>query len=235
ARLGGGILQLVGDVGVLELRAEALVEPDDRAVLDQVDEALERALDADREIEHSRTGAEAVLDHADAHVEVRARAVELVDEAHARNMVLLGLPPDGFRLRLDAGDAVEAGYGAVEHAKRALDLDGEIDVAGRIDDVDTVLRPIAGGPETSGRRRCDGDPALLLLLHPVHGRRALMDFADLVGLAGVIEDALGRRRLAGVDVRHDADVAIAFERMAAGHFNHSLAMWGAAKQRLLTI
>jgi hypothetical protein len=44
-----------------------------------------------------------------------------------------------------------------------------------------------------------------------------MDFADLVGLAGVVKDALGRRRLAGVDVRHDADVAIALERMAAGH------------------
>jgi hypothetical protein len=44
-----------------------------------------------------------------------------------------------------------------------------------------------------------------------------MDLADLVGLAGIIEDALGRRRLAGVDVRHDADVAIALERMAAGH------------------
>jgi hypothetical protein len=44
-----------------------------------------------------------------------------------------------------------------------------------------------------------------------------MDLADLVGLAGVIEDALGRRRLAGVDMGHDADVAIAVERMAAGH------------------
>jgi hypothetical protein len=55
-----------------------------------------------------------------------------------------------------------------------------------------------------------------------------VDLADLIGLAGVIEDALGCRRLAGVDVRHDADVAIAFERMAAGHFNQSLAMWGAS-------
>jgi hypothetical protein len=44
-----------------------------------------------------------------------------------------------------------------------------------------------------------------------------MHFADLVGLAGIIEDALGRRRLAGVDMRHDADIAIAVERMAAGH------------------
>jgi hypothetical protein len=36
-----------------------------------------------------------------------------------------------------------------------------------------------------------------------------MDFADLVGLAGVVKDALGRRGLAGVDMRHDAEVAVA--------------------------
>src|SRR3546814_4424934 len=45
----------------------------------------------------------------------------------------------------------------------------------------------------------------------------VMDFADLVRLAGVIEDTLGRRGLAGVDVRHDTEIAIAFERMAACH------------------
>ena len=212
---------------IVELRAQALVEPDDRAVLDQVDEALELALETDRQIQHRRASAEAILDHADAHVEVGAGAVELVDEAHPRNLVLLGLPPDGLRLRLDAGNAVEAGDRAVEHAQRTLDLDGEVDVARRVDDVDAVLGTVPGGPEAGRRGRRDRDPALLLLLHPVHGRGALVDLADLVGLAGVIEDALGRRRLAGVDVRHDADVAIAFERMAAGHFISSLAMWGA--------
>ena len=114
---------------IFELRAEALLEPDDRAVLDQVDEALEAAFDADREIEDGRAGAEAILDHADADLEVRAGAVELVDEAHPRHFVLLGLAPDGLGLRLDAGDAVEAGDRAVEHAQRTLDLDGEVDVA----------------------------------------------------------------------------------------------------------
>ena len=60
-------------------------------------------------------------------------------------------------------------------------------------------------------------PALLLLLHPVHGRGAVMHLADLVGLAGVEEDPLGRRRLAGVDMRHDAEVAVAVEGIIAGH------------------
>ena len=145
----GGVLEVGRDVLIFELRAEALVEPDDRAVLDQVDEALEAALDADRQIQHRRTRAEAVLDHADAHVEVGAGAVELVDEAHPRNVVLLGLAPHGLRLRLDAGNAVEAGDRAVEHAQRTLDLDGEVDVARRVDDVDAVLGPLPRRPTRS--------------------------------------------------------------------------------------
>ena len=63
----------------------------------------------------------------------------------------------------------------------------------------------------------DGDAALPLLDHPVHLGGALVDLADLVGLAGVVEDPLGRGGLARVDVGHDADVARASERVLADH------------------
>ena len=112
--------------------------------------------------------------------EVRADAVHLVDVGDARHAVLVGLAPDGLRLRLHAGDRVEQRDGAVEHAQRALHLDGEVHVAGRVDDVDAVVVPLGGG---GGRG--DRDAALLLLLHPVHGGRALVDLAHLVGAAGV--------------------------------------------------
>src|SRR5437762_2672952 len=49
--------------------------------------------------------------------------------------------------------------------------------------------------------------ALLLLLQPVHGGRALMDLTDLVVDAGVVQDALGGGGLARVDMGHDPDVA----------------------------
>jgi hypothetical protein len=125
-------------------------------------------------------------------------------------VVPVGLAPDGLGLRLDAGDGVEHGDRAVEHAERTLDLDGEVDVAGRVDDVDPMALPLArrGG-------RGDRDAALALLRHPVHDGRALVDLADLVGATGVVEDALGRRGLAGVDVRHDPDVAGAGKRIFA--------------------
>src|SRR3546814_10736915 len=118
---------------------------------------------------------------------------------------------------LDASHAIERRNRAVEDAQRALDLDGEVDVSGGVDDVQAMLGTLAliGLPQAGGRRGGDGDAAFLFLFHPVHRRGAVMDFADLVGLAGIIEDALGRRGLAGVVVRHETEIAIALERMAA--------------------
>ena len=161
----------------------------------------------------SGVGVQPVAHHVDAAEEVGARAVELVDEAHARNAVLVGLAPHGLGLRLDAGDTVVHGDRTVEDAQRPLDLDGEVDVAGRVDDVDRVVLPGA-----LGRGGRDRDAALLLLLHPVHRGGAVVDLTDLVVDAGVEEDALGRGGLARVDMRHDPDVAGPGELGVISHF-----------------
>src|SRR4029077_18544032 len=97
---------------------------------------------------------------------------------------------------------VEYRHRTVQHTQAALHFSGEVDVSGRIDDIDVAVPPL-----TSRRGRGDGDAPLLLLLHPVHHRGAFMDFANLVGAAGVIEDALGRGGLTGINVGHDPDVA----------------------------
>src|SRR5690606_21217113 len=83
-----------------------------------------------------------------------------------------------------------------------------------VDQVDLV-GVAAVFPAGGGGGGGDGDPALLLLGHPVHGGGTVVHLADLVGQAGVEENALGRGGLAGIDVRHDADVARVFE--VAGH------------------
>jgi hypothetical protein len=80
-------------------------------------------------------------------------------------------------------------------------LDGEVHVPGRIDDVDSEALPERGRGGGG-----DGDPPLLLLDHPVHGRSALVHLAELVRAPGVVEDPLGGRGLAGIDVSHDPDV-----------------------------
>ncbi len=208
-----GLIDHVGrNVDVVILRAERLVVPDDALHANEIDEALEVALRADRQLDRDGLGAQAVDDVLQALEEVRADLVHLVGEDDARNLVLVALAPNRFGLRLDALVGVENHDRAVEHAQRTLDLDGEVDVAGRVDDVQTLAVP-----ECGGRGRRDGDAALLLLLHPVHRRGAFVHLADLMVLAGVVEDPLGGRGLAGIDVRHDAEVAVVLDGMSAGH------------------
>ena len=204
-------LELGRDVDDVDLVAE-VVAVVDGLHLDQVDDALELVLAADRDLDRHGVRAEALLDRLDPAPEVGAGPIELVDEAEARHAVAIGLSPDRLGLRLDTGHAVEDDDRAIEHAKAALDLDREVHVPGRIDDVDTMV-----APERGRRGRGDGDAPLLLLGHPVHRRGALVDLADLVDLLRVEEDPLGHGRLAGVDMRDDSDVPRLRERNLSCH------------------
>src|SRR5207248_10358561 len=84
-------------------------------------------------------------DGAHGHEEVGPHPVHLVDEADARDLVLVRLPPDGLALRLDAVDRVEHRAGAVEYPQGALDFNGEVDVPRGVDDVVLLFAPVEGG------------------------------------------------------------------------------------------
>ena len=214
--LGRLLEELGGNVLRVQLRAER-VGPHVCAHLDEVDDAAEVLLLADRQLHGHRPRAEPVDHRLHGREEVRADAVHLVHEGDAWDAVAVCLAPDGLGLRLDTGDGIEHRHRAVEDAERALHLDRKVHVPGRIDDVHPNV-----APERRRRSRRDRDPALLLLHHPVHDGGALVDLAHLVRAAGVVEDPLGRRRLAGVDVRHDPDVAHPVERdCSLGHLHRA--------------
>ncbi len=212
AVLGRLLFHVGRDFLVVEIGAERLVVPRDRLHANEIDDAPKGRLDAERKLQANGLGAHAIHELVDAAEEIGADLVHLVGEHDTRHIVFVGLAPHGLGLRLDALVAVEHAYGAVQHAERALHFDREVDVAGRIDDIQPLV-----APETGRRGGRDGDAALLLLLHPVHGGRAIMDLADLVALAGVIEDSLRSRGLPGIDVRHDAEIAVVLDFMNARH------------------
>ena len=196
----------------LKLSVEFLFFPDHALHADEVNQTLKIVFGADRKLDRNRLGAEAVDDVLQTFIEVGARLIHLVGEDDTRNLVLVALAPDGFGLRLNALVGIEHAYCAVEHAQRTLDFDGEVDVAGSVDDVQTLA-----APERSRRSRCDCDAALLLLLHPIHRRGTFVHFADFMALAGVIENALGRRGFTGIDMRHDTEITVVLYGMNAGH------------------
>ena len=114
---GGSLGELGRDLldGVV-LTELGLAAPGEGLHGDQADDADEVGLGTDRDLQHERVGVQPLDHHVDAAEEVRTGAVELVDEAHARDAVLLGLPPDLLGLRLDAYHTVVDGDGPVEHS-----------------------------------------------------------------------------------------------------------------------
>ena len=181
------------------------VVPDVSLHTNQIDNASEVVLSADRQLYDKRGRAQLGFDGVDGVVEVSAELIHLVDEADTRNAVLVSLTPHGFGLRLHAFLAVEHGNGTIEHTQGALHLGREVHVARGIDDVDLELvLGVVGltAPEAGGSSGLDGDTTFLLLRHEVHGGGAVVGLADLVE-----QNTLGSGGLAGINVGHDADIA----------------------------
>ena len=191
--------------------------------LHQVDDALEGIFRADRQLDGDSVALETVVDHVQHVVEVRAHDIHLVDVDHAGNLVVIGLAPHSLGLGLDAALGAENGHAAVQNAQGTLDLNGEVDVARGIDDVETGLGELvlAALPVAGGSGGGDGDTTLLLLRHPVHRGGTVVGLADLVVDAGIVEDTLGGGRLAGVDMGHNADISGIFQRDFSCHISVS--------------
>ena len=93
-------------------------------------DALEGILAADGQLDRHAVGVQAVMQHLDAVEEVGAHGVHLVDLNHAGDLVFVCLTPDRLGLGLDAALGSQNGNGTVQHAQRALHLNGEVHVAG---------------------------------------------------------------------------------------------------------
>ena len=100
-----------------ELVGAHLVGVGDRLHLNEVDDSGEVAFGADRELNWDRVGAETIDHRLYALGEVCSGAVHLVDVGDPRHGVLVGLAPDSFGLRLNAGYRVKKGDCAVEHTQ----------------------------------------------------------------------------------------------------------------------
>ena len=110
----------------------------------------------------------------------------------------------GERLRLDALGGIDHQQRTLAGGQRPVHLIGEIDVAGGVDQVEdvvlAVLRPVV---EAHGLR-LDGDAALAL---DVHGIEHLRLHLPLGQAPGHLDEPVGERRLAMVDMGDDGEVA----------------------------
>ena len=192
--------ELVGDLA-LGVRAP-LVEK--ALVGEQIGDAAEARLFADRELERRNAGAELRPELVEGALEVGTLPVELVDEDHAGQVQLRGDPPDRLGLHLDAIDRADHEHRKVGHPQRGMDVADEVGVARGVDEVDLVALPLERGQ----RQRQAQVPLLLLGLEVTH-RGAVLDATRSGDRSRSEQERLSERGLArsGVpDKRHIADL-----------------------------
>ena len=129
--------------------------------------------------------------------------VDLVERRDDLEIVLHGQVAVGQRLRLDPLGRIDHQHHALARRQAAADLVAEVDVAGRVDEVQRVPLPV-----DTYVLRLDGDATLALEIHRIEVLGAHV--AHLDG-ARELQDAVAQRALAVVDVGDDGEIANSFE------------------------
>ena len=162
------------------LCAHGLVVPDDGFHLNQIHHTLESLFCTNRYLYRTGCRTQNLLNLAYYREEVRTAAVHLIHVAHAGYHIFIRLTPYGLALGLHAAYCAEGSHSTVQNAQRTLYLYREIHVTRSVNQIDFVLLALVG-PIGSGSCRGNRDTTLLLLLHPVHRRSAIVHLAYLMG------------------------------------------------------
>ncbi len=168
---------------------------------DEVDDAAEALLLADRGLHGHAGPAELLLELVHDAAAVGALAVHAVDDDESGEPEVLAGLPGLFGLDLDARDRVDDDERRVRGAQAAEHLRDEDSVARRVDQVDLLLLPLERRD-----REPDRDLPVDLLGVEVCRRVAFLDAAEPRRGAGLVEQRGDERRLSDAVVPHDGDV-----------------------------
>src|SRR5262249_46628559 len=131
------------------------------------------------------------------------RQIDLVEHRYDLVVVIDRLINVGERLRLDALRGIDYQHGPFARPDPAVDLVGEVDMAGRVDEIEHVILAVARAVVEPDRLRLDGDAALAL---DVHGIEHLVDHFARLERPGELDQAVGKRGFAVVDMGDDGEV-----------------------------
>ena len=207
-----GVVMAVEDQALERLRRVALRRRD------ALDDRLEDVGDAGPVLgageDHLLAGdREDVLELVDDRRRIGRRQVDLVQDGDEGQPLAEREMDVGQRLGFDPLGRVDDEDRALARLEAVADLVGEVDVAGRVDEVQAVGLPVAGLVLESDRPGLDRDALLAL---QVHGVQDLARHLSGVDRVGQLEQPIGEGRLAVVDVGDDREVAQSSLRDLAG-------------------
>ena len=168
----------------------------------KVDNALESRLLADWQLHGHDAITEAHAQLLDDLTEVGVLAVHLIDEEGARQLGFLSIAPCLLRLDFDARRRRDHDEGAVGRRQGILDLADEVRIARRVDEIDLIVTPFAGG-----ELQVDRHAAALFLRLTVEDTRMLFHAAEALDRARIEKAGIEQARLARLAMADDGNIA----------------------------
>jgi hypothetical protein len=141
------------------------------------------------------------------------RQIHLVEHRHDLVVDVERVVDVGEGLRLDALRGVDHQERALAGGKRSIDLIGEVDMTRCVDQVEGVVLAVSRAVFEPDSLRLDSDSAFTL---DVHGIEDLLAHFARAQAAGELDQPVGQRRLAMVDMGDDGKIADVVVR-PAGH------------------
>ena len=148
--------------------------------------------------------ADHVLDFMPDLLGTRRRQIDLVQHGQNSQVIVDGLISICQRLRLHALRGVDDEQSAFAGRKRPRDFVAEVDMPGRIDQVEDVVFAVLGFVVHAHGNGLDRDPAFALDIHVVEDLLFHVAFCDR---ASHFQKTVSNRRLAMVDVRDNREIA----------------------------
>ena len=156
--------------------------------------------------------ADGAFDHFFGARNVGAGQIDLVDDGNNFEAVIDGEIRIGQRLRFDSLRRIDHEQRAFAGGQRARDFVGKIHVAGSVDQVELVSFAVLRGVHHADGVGLDGDAALAL---EVHGVEHLGLHLARGERSGQLQQAVGQRGFAVVDMRDDREIAdVSWESMS---------------------
>ncbi len=174
-----------------------------------LDDRLEHLLDANRRscrwrAARRRLDAEGLLHLGHDGVGPGDRQIDLVEHRHDGQVVLHRQIRIGDRLGLHALKRIDQQDDALAGGEAARDLVAEIDVAGRVDQVQLVVDALANVVIDGDGMHADGDAAFAFEVHGVEELGLELAMRDGAGLE---QELVGQGALAVIDVGDDGEIA----------------------------
>ncbi len=191
----------------MEGSPQAFLIPDDGVHANEVNHAAKRIFTPQWQLHDQSPSPQTLLHHVNGLDKVCTSSVHLVDKRNSGHVILFRLTPYRLGLRLNPAHRTEQTHNPVQHPQAALYLRREVHMPRGIDNVNPVIIP-----KTRGRRRRNRDAPLLLLHHPIHRSRAIVDFANAMRFSRVIKNPFCRGRLTRINMCNNANITRLFQR-----------------------